>query len=220
MSKFCTNCGSELKPGAKFCTNCGHKIEQQQVEQNAQTTGVAAGAGIYNNVEKSSPNSTQQGFANGDFKTGIDTQPSKEKFLNLGDGLNQLFHDKNADKQAILQEMFFTFKGRLNRQSYIFRGLFLSLTLGFIETVLTLCVDENVMGAFDILMLLIAFACSILSFWAGLALNVRRLHDLDKSGWWLLIMCIPIVNFFLGIYILFFKGTEGANQYGNDPLEG
>ena len=220
MSKFCTNCGSELKPGAKFCTNCGQKIEQQQAEQNAQTTAFAGGAGIYNNAEKNSQNSTQQGFANGAFKAGTNEQQPKKKFLNLGDGLNQLFHDKSADKQAILTTLFFTFKGRLNRQSYIFRGLFLSVTLGFIETVLTLCADENVMGALDIFMLLIALACSLLSFWAGLALNVRRLHDLDKSGWWLLVMCIPVVNFFFGLYILFFKGTQGRNQYGDDPLQG
>ena len=220
MSKFCTNCGSELKPGAKFCTNCGQKIEQQQAEQNEQTTTFAGGAGIYTNAEKSSQNSTQQGFANGDFKTGTDRQQPKKKFLNLGDGLNQLFHDKSADKQALLQELFFTFKGRLNRQSYIFRGLFLSVTLGILETVLTLCADENAMGALDIFMLLIALACSLLSFWAGLALNVRRLHDLDKSGWWLLVMCIPVVNFFFGLYVLFFKGTQGANEYGDDHLQG
>lgn len=30
MAKFCTNCGSEIKPGAKFCVNCGQKVEQEQ----------------------------------------------------------------------------------------------------------------------------------------------------------------------------------------------
>lgn len=29
MAKFCTNCGSELKPGTKFCVNCGQKVEQE-----------------------------------------------------------------------------------------------------------------------------------------------------------------------------------------------
>ena len=215
MSKFCTNCGSPLEPGAKFCTNCGQKIVQEKTEAKA----FAAATGMNDGGDTGFKMNSDAGFANGGLKNETDAQQPKKKFLNLGDGLNQLFHDKNADKQALLQELFFTFKGRLNRQAYIFRGLFLSLTLGFIETVLTLCADENVMGVLDIFMLLIALACSILSFWAGLALNVRRLHDLDKSGWWLLVMCIPFVNFFLGIYILFFKGTKGRNQYGDDPLE-
>lgn len=46
MAKFCTNCGSELNPGAKFCVNCGQKVEQNpQAGAGAATVaGVAAGA--------------------------------------------------------------------------------------------------------------------------------------------------------------------------------
>lgn len=33
MAKFCTNCGSEIKPGTKFCENCGQKLEQEQKPQ-------------------------------------------------------------------------------------------------------------------------------------------------------------------------------------------
>lgn len=46
MAKFCTNCGSELNPGAKFCVNCGQKVEQEQNQQAgaAAVAGVAAGA--------------------------------------------------------------------------------------------------------------------------------------------------------------------------------
>lgn len=46
MAKFCTNCGSELNPGAKFCVNCGQKVGQEQKPQEgaAAVAGVAAGA--------------------------------------------------------------------------------------------------------------------------------------------------------------------------------
>lgn len=44
MSKFCTNCGSEIKPGAKFCENCGQKLEQEQKPQEG-AGGIAAAAG-------------------------------------------------------------------------------------------------------------------------------------------------------------------------------
>ena len=50
--------------------------------------------------------------------------------------------------------------------------------------------------------------------------SIRRLHDLNKSGWFLLISLIPVINFFFGIYAGFFKGTEGPNDYGDDPLAG
>lgn len=51
-----------------------------------------------------------------------------------------------------------------------------------------------------------------------LAVAVRRLHDLDKSGWWILIGLIPLIG---GLILLFFyvqKGTAGPNRYGSDPL--
>lgn len=44
MAKFCTNCGSEIKPGAKFCVNCGQKVEQEQKPQEG-AGGIAAAAG-------------------------------------------------------------------------------------------------------------------------------------------------------------------------------
>lgn len=44
MAKFCTNCGSEVKPGAKFCENCGQKLEQEQKPQEG-AGGIAAVAG-------------------------------------------------------------------------------------------------------------------------------------------------------------------------------
>lgn len=52
----------------------------------------------------------------------------------------------------------------------------------------------------------------------SIAAGVRRLHDLDKSGWWLLISLVPIVGFFLLLYWFVQRGTEGDNRFGPDPL--
>lgn len=49
-------------------------------------------------------------------------------------------------------------------------------------------------------------------------LDIRRLHDLDKSGWLVLIMLIPIINLLFIVYLLVAKGTTGPNRFGNDPL--
>jgi uncharacterized membrane protein YhaH (DUF805 family) len=53
-----------------------------------------------------------------------------------------------------------------------------------------------------------------------LAVSVRRLHDLDRSGWWLLIVLIPIIG---AIWLLVWfctRGTVGPNRFGPDPLAG
>jgi uncharacterized membrane protein YhaH (DUF805 family) len=57
------------------------------------------------------------------------------------------------------------------------------------------------------------------STYFALAVYAKRWHDLDKSGWWTLIALVPfigIVWFTIEIGIL--AGTQGANQYGPDPL--
>ena len=53
---------------------------------------------------------------------------------------------------------------------------------------------------------------------AGIALGVRRLHDLNKSGWWMLLY-LTIVGALVVIYWCCVKGEENENLFGPDPLE-
>ena len=254
MAKFCTNCGSELNPGAKFCVNCGQKVEQKQNQQAgaAAVAGVAAGADIsYKKSINDSPE--QDGFAaanaqenvhtdaNADGNPKVNPDPDEfkhtnaageadtdaysaqaapkagKKFLNLGEGLDLLFKDSSADKEAVFKELFFTSKGRLNRKSYIYRNFFLSFVLNIIRIILA--VLAAYIDALELLFTGLLYVLGIFGFVAGIMMLARRLHDLDKSDWWMLLFCVPLVNILFYIYILFFKGTEGPNQYGEDPLQ-
>ncbi len=47
---------------------------------------------------------------------------------------------------------------------------------------------------------------------------VRRLHDLDHSGFVSIVLLIPIINLLLSLYMLLFPGTPGINDYGKRPL--
>jgi uncharacterized membrane protein YhaH (DUF805 family) len=51
-----------------------------------------------------------------------------------------------------------------------------------------------------------------------LAVTVRRLHDLDKSGWWWLIGFIPLVGAIILLVWFCQRGTVGPNRFGPDPL--
>ena len=59
----------------------------------------------------------------------------------------------------------------------------------------------------------------LLFLYPSLAVYTKRWHDRGKSGWWSLIALVPLIG---GIWMLvecgFLRGTEGPNQYGNDPL--
>ena len=106
-------------------------------------------------------------------------------------------------------DQIFTIKGRAPRSEYWFFVLFIFLwntAIGlFIESGLYFLEYVN---AFVTILFLIAH----------FTLSVRRLHDIDFSGWWVLLNLIPV----LGTIVLFFffikKGTDGHNQFGPDPL--
>ena len=53
----------------------------------------------------------------------------------------------------------------------------------------------------------------------GIALNVRRLHDTDKSGWWLLLGIVPFAGIILFIFFCL-PGTTGPNRFGPDAEAG
>ncbi len=52
----------------------------------------------------------------------------------------------------------------------------------------------------------------------GVALAFRRIHDTDRSAWWLLVGFIPIVGFLVVLYFYIQPGTPGPNRFGPDPL--
>jgi uncharacterized membrane protein YhaH (DUF805 family) len=57
---------------------------------------------------------------------------------------------------------------------------------------------------------------SLATLLPGLAVLVRRLHDLDRTGWWVLLIFIPLIGAIVLIVWFCMKGTEGPNRFGPD----
>ncbi len=67
---------------------------------------------------------------------------------------------------------------------------------------------------------LIPFIMGMLIWLGGIMLHLKRCHDRGKSGWWCLLLIIPLVGFIWALVDLgILPGTIGANEYGADPLE-
>ena len=64
----------------------------------------------------------------------------------------------------------------------------------------------------------LAFSLAILI--PSIAIGVRRLHDINKSGWWILISIIPILGFIVLLIFYIKEGDAGANQYGPSSVSG
>ncbi|MDB9768020.1 DUF805 domain-containing protein, partial [Candidatus Pelagibacter sp.] len=58
----------------------------------------------------------------------------------------------------------------------------------------------------------------LLLFIPAISVSVRRLHDIDKSGWFVFISVIPFIGWVILAIMLIGKGTEGKNRFGKYPL--
>ena len=149
-----------------------------------------------------------------------------------------------------LSQLLFSFQGRINRKPWWLA----SLAVGAVAVVVIIAIVLAAGGAILsndpfaavgalgglIAVVIILFVPLI---WIGLALSAKRLHDRNKSTWWLVLfylvpsvldgigsrldaasLILSIAAFAISIWGLvelgFLRGTVGPNQYGPDPLEG
>lgn len=98
------------------------------------------------------------------------------------------------------------FKGRARRKEYWMFTLFNSL---FSILLYIVDVSINSPGIFQSIYTLVVLL-------PGLAVCVRRLHDIGKSGWWYFICLIPVVGS-IWLVVLFCLDSDGYNKYGDNP---
>lgn len=115
-----------------------------------------------------------------------------------------------------IKGMFLRYDNRLNRKRYILRSITVAVAVIVIAIILSVIAEKLGSGAIAALGILVCALPIIPAF----MLSIRRLHDLNRPAWWCIGFFIPMVNFVLGIYLLFFRGTKGPNRYGPDPLSG
>lgn len=109
-----------------------------------------------------------------------------------------------TDAVTTVLSKYAVFTGRATRPEYWWFFLFnviLSIILTF--------VDRAILG-FPLLGTIVSLALLL----PGIGVGVRRLHDIDKSGWWLFIALIPLVGVIILIVWLVQSGTPGPNRFG------
>jgi uncharacterized membrane protein YhaH (DUF805 family) len=99
------------------------------------------------------------------------------------------------------------FRNRASRSEYWFWILFYllgAIVTGIIDFVLDVQLTS---GLFGLVMVV-----------PNISVAVRRLHDLDRTGWWYLLVFIPLIGWIILLIWFCTKGTEGPNRFGPDPL--
>jgi uncharacterized membrane protein YhaH (DUF805 family) len=105
------------------------------------------------------------------------------------------------------------FSGRAIRSEYWYWTLFVFVLVGVLGIIDEWLNPGLSMGAFSIFNGLVSLAL----FLPGLAVSVRRLHDIDRTGWWLL-LSFTVIGIVLLIVWACQPGTSGPNRFGPDPM--
>ena len=95
-----------------------------------------------------------------------------------------------------------------------------AVVVGYIMSLLIIGVCSLLSDALAKMMMVIlpVFMMGLLMI-VRVSLSARRCHDLNKSGWLYIAVIIPILGVLIALYLLFAKGTEGNNKYGEDISE-
>jgi uncharacterized membrane protein YhaH (DUF805 family) len=139
-----------------------------------------------------------------------------------------------------LSQLLFSFQGRLNRKPYWLTAIAITALVIVLILLALAMFGEREFGA-GIAVVLLLIILYIPLIWVGLAVGAKRLHDRDKSAWWLLLfyaapsvlsgaanrademgIVLHLASFAITIWAIvelgFLRGTPGPNSYGPDPL--
>ncbi len=123
------------------------------------------------------------------------------------------YEEKNMNWYLEVLKKYAVFNGRARRKEYWYFFLFniiISIVLGIIDAVTGSFSQEFGMGLLGGIYMLAVLI-------PGIAVSVRRLHDTNRSGWWLLISLIPLIGAIVLIVFLASDSKPEENQYGVNP---
>jgi uncharacterized membrane protein YhaH (DUF805 family) len=120
-----------------------------------------------------------------------------------------------------MQQLLFSFDGRIRRSTYWLYAIGSGLAYGVVAGIILACAGMLSHGQGGPIMMigtLLYFVILVVAVWTGLALQIKRWHDRDKSWVWIFIAFIPLVGAIWSLIECgFLDGTPGPNKYGPSP---
>lgn len=124
--------------------------------------------------------------------------------------------DDQYDMDAVYYHTkpFYSFRGRIGRLRYL--AYFILLTwIAMIIAGATFPLVISLTGELKFTLGILLLLPSVLVvLYANIVPSVRRLHDLNRTGWWCLLNCIPYINIIFALYLLCAPGDANVNDYG------
>lgn len=204
---FCPKCGAPTADGAKFCEKCGFNL-----------AGLDQSAGMPNGASAAAPQQQSQSW--GQQQQGAQFQPPNQQQWGqpqrsaTSQQLQQAYSESFfgtmfPNYKTIMTKQYANFNGRVTRTQF-WQYCIATWVVIFVVTLVGMIISEEVGSG---LMVLGALAHII----PNLGMTVRRLHDRNMSGWWVLIQLVPTIGALVIFIFTIMDGDKWANRYGNVP---
>ena len=191
---FCSQCGKENLDGARFCESCGASLDA---------------------VQTPSADGAANPFA-------VGAQTTNASFLG---GAAPVVPSGPFSAYKMVISKYFDVSGRASRTEiwYWFLCNFMILILLFgcllVSAVLSDASSSDGWGVFSFAVLAVIIIYFLFALVPGIAVNIRRIHDFNHSGWLFLLVLIPYAGSLASLVFSLIPGTQGPNQYGPQPAK-
>ena len=101
-----------------------------------------------------------------------------------------------------------TLEGRVSRKDF-WLFILCCIIIALIVSAISMMVPD--------LRLYIMIVLFLVFLWPSISFAVRRLHDINFRGWWILLDFIPVIGSIILLVMLLLDGTKGKNRFGEDP---
>lgn len=204
----CPKCGCIIdNNNAKFCKKCGAKLENANIVQDSES--------LNTNVDSSSfdVGNRLETESNNGIILGVNTNEENIKSHQENDSEETMIKGTTISFMGAIKKCFcnfVNFSGRANRKEFWYFYLF-NIIIYLVVYFLLLAVSNEA--------LILTFASIAIVYGLGtilpnIAVAVRRLHDIGKSGWWYLLFLIPYIGSIILIVFFCMKSNPNENKYG------
>ena len=144
----------------------------------------------------------------------------KESVETLITELDSQLKPVQTDGSPSLSSLLLSTEGRVTRTTYWLFGL-----AYFVLSLIAVFADFMLIGGFSALASdsppsffgVFTLLLGLIGVYPSIAIQIKRLHDRNRPGWFFLLNFVPFVNLWIAIEVAFLPGTPGANDYGPDP---
>ena len=113
--------------------------------------------------------------------------------------------------------LYFSFEGRINRSTWWLKFWLPVMLINMVANLIDYATGNLTDASGNYSYGVVGPIVGVLLIYSAFAVYVKRAHDRGRTGWFVLLLFVPILNLWPAVELLFLRGTVGPNRFGPDP---